>query len=216
MWIELLFSSSLLGMFAAAHPNAVAPETRWRVPKIRVCWAARELLPAICEAETPLQVDDEVLEIPDPKVRRKIAKWVTSEFSNEKTGIRFSGWRTCAQAPESDIYLFYAKAGQPSWERGMSSIGNCGQGEIRRPGKAWLFTTLYPGAGERAATEQVSRLLVLHEFGHLSGLLHEEVDPTSLMNLNWKSEVVRTASSQSRPIGLSEKDRQTLKSLYRN
>ncbi|MGE3974594.1 MAG: hypothetical protein AB7F59_08725 [Bdellovibrionales bacterium] len=227
--------------FSISEAGTIYTKTKWQKKDLHVCWAAREDQASICATEYPLDVEDENLSLPSPEMQERVKNWLNSEYTPERTGIHFTGWEKCTPDSQADVFMFYADVEYPRYERGLSSIGNCGMGTVQKPGKAWIFLKLFSGPntpiqvlkpdGALINPWLTTKALALHEFGHLTGLTHEKdnrdltiatleesemfvtkFDPVSVMNYAWFFQLGRVGGVEN--VGLSLGDQHSLQCLY--
>ncbi len=103
----------------------------------------------------------------------KVRQWVGEEFSEERTGIHFSGFLNCDETPDADVIIFHNK---------NSKFGTFLFGGLH--GLAALGPSIGSVEGYPAASAFVSisssgmdKGTVIHEFGHSAGLHHEHIHP---------------------------------------
>lgn len=93
-----------------------------------------------------------------------IQQWLEAEYSPERTGISFHGFSPCAEA-QADIILFRGSEG--GLIGGQASLGP------KRPGSVQG----YPQARGYVLIYDIKKSSVVHEFGHVAGLMHEHLHP---------------------------------------
>lgn len=173
--------------FSLIYRNAV-----WSKKEIRICFGEashfhqssfpRTLQRDPDEKNNPEQSD---LAPVTEKYRTLIRKTVDAEFTPERTGIHFTGWKPCSpDAAEADVILYM---GSPQYKSssllGMAAIGeNLESDRASKCAEEKAFVYLkHPDARTRddkgvdfvATSEEAFRITTLHEFGHLAGLGHE-------------------------------------------
>ncbi len=118
--------------------------------------------------------------------KKSIENIVSAEYSEEKTGIYFTGWKNCSETTAYDaILLTTTKRSKKINFSGFSSIG-IGRKNQRSDKPSIIFTgSFYTGKSHLQAKEQL-RYLALHEFGHLAGLRHEHATKESNDDLNYE------------------------------
>ena len=109
----------------------------------------------------------------------KTKRIVSEEFTKERTGIYFTGWKPCSQSKRVDIIIMKSSKKYHSITAypGRASLGSDG---LRS-------TTGYFSKGTKRsaiALATFSRENILHEFGHLTGLRHEHIHPEAKTDLN--------------------------------
>jgi len=156
---------ALLAVITTQSFAGVYVENQWRHDEVTTCFAEGE--------QGNRATDGYVLKVRNWKQKNKdrVKKWVTEEFTQERTGIYFTGFEDCADSPNADIIIFHNK---------NSSLGTFIFGGTH--GLALLGP--YPGSveGYPSASAFVSisssgmdKGTVIHEFGHSAGLQHEHI-----------------------------------------
>lgn len=101
--------------------------------------------------------------------RALIAKWVQDEYTAQTTGVRFVGFRGCSETSGADVVVARAHL-KPRSEYffGLTAPRDSVD-------QAFIFFNLDDmGGPELILNDQDSmHLSVVHEFGHMAGLLHE-------------------------------------------
>ncbi|WP_157684719.1 hypothetical protein [Bdellovibrio bacteriovorus] len=121
-------------------------------------------------------------------LKNRVKKLVTSEYSKEKTGVEFVGWDDCGSGSGDDnsvVNLFISTADAKklarSTEYGRASIGpNLQYGNFAEDKAPFLYVQ-HPSAmagdfifkNRKGLAQIYWDSTILHEFGHLAGLLHE-------------------------------------------
>lgn len=187
-----MLMSAFLGHAHAGVLNLVEPKIAWKKSDVDVCFADKTHLD-----KSDIQ-DDLDTKIKAASVasfgedhKRLIRRLIKRQFTPDRTGISFSGWKDCQDAPESDVYLYLIKDKNQKLS-GQASLGDSGYGISVSDGafkkrkelvvkrdhhkKAYLVLNLaYLGSESLSALEEM-KMTALHEFGHLAGLAHEHND----------------------------------------
>ncbi len=154
---------------STATAGIYRPDGAWPDRDVSVCFAARGLRMTTLERQRDTHAWP-------ARRKEQVRAWVEQEYTAARTGIHFTGWQDCADAPDADAVLFYSR-GNPlitafvGDTSGQASIGPYDHPESRLPvpvphyprarGYVWLNSSGF------------NRSTTLHEFGHLAGLHHE-------------------------------------------
>jgi hypothetical protein len=120
--------------------------------------------------------DFQVSPLPD-SVRSLIATTVSKEFSPLATGISFSGWLSCSKTRHPDL-----KVGKATLSNGSEPFAGITVNTDRRGDYAYTYVFINLDSFSEKSNEDTGyilnqtdslRLTIAHEFGHVSGLLHE-------------------------------------------
>lgn len=158
------------GAFAGSHVKLL-----WSEREISVCFAPGE------EGERIDKYGGYALRVKDwtPDQKTWMEKWVKEEFTPERTGIHFVGFRDCHELPGAEVVLFKSKTG------GLSNIMTTILGGV--VGWAGLGAHTYNVEGFPAAKNYVvlrssgiKKAFAIHEFGHVVGLGHEHEHPQAV------------------------------------
>lgn len=138
----------------------------------KTLWDKNELVTCFAPAEEKIRKSfTNKLNVRDwsEEDKTKVQTWVNSEYTLEHTGIHFSGWLDCAEAPLADVILFYNKT--PVKRSPLDGVAG-GYGPIDK-------IEGYPDARSYVAisTSGMIKNTVIHEFGHVAGLAHEHNHP---------------------------------------
>lgn len=120
----------------------------------------------------------DAFKIRDWKEKHKllIKTWVNEEYSAQKTGIHFVGWKDCDNDPRANVVLFYNK-------KSLLLTSIIGGSYIKgRSGALGAFQNSVPGypSAENSiiiSDGGIEKGSVVHEFGHVAGLAHEHTHP---------------------------------------
>ncbi len=158
----VLFSLILIAQAALA---GVYSENTWKNPQIIVCFTDAEDEPRI-ENGFPIKVKSW-----SKSNRRKLEAWVNEEYSEERTGIYFTGWKSCAEETEADVILFY---NHNSYIKRFVLGDIDGVAGDLGPRKREMVNG-FPGARSLVAISKtgMNKGTAIHEFGHVAGLAHE-------------------------------------------
>lgn len=182
MWIFLLFFASLsfAGPFSTGEPVF-----KWNKSNITVCWLNKERIPY--EKFNQFQIKrlstiEDSLITPQTSLKSFIQKTITEEFTKEKTGITFTGWKDCYNSGPVDTILLIGNDGSVNSTTGTSNIGrgiSFGSTEVIPEGKyAYVYLNVFYKPGKiKITADNYYKLLAIHEFGHLAGLRHEHIRP---------------------------------------
>ena len=175
-----------------------------------------------------------------------IQEAIQSEYTEGRVGIEFVGWKGCEVVNgkiQSDVVINYVADESPekteSIITGSSEIGKCKDNAPQDylPKVRFTIRVKAPWIHAIAPKEELTRV-ALHEFGHLSGLKHEDsqslsnetsesfnpktsqivslYDPESIMGYHYGHDVLRKHGipENSRGIVLSDGDLHALRCLY--
>lgn len=106
------------------------------------------------------------------KDKAKVKEWTNSEYTKERTGIYFTGWKSCEETAQPDVIIFFNKNSR--FFGNLDGIA-AGYGPVPK-------VDGYPHARSYAAISKsgMDKTTVLHEFGHVVGLAHEHNHPDSI------------------------------------
>ena len=150
----------------------------WDQPEIKVCFLSKVDQANLSKLAIPPGAEKEFVPAVFTKSEQlRIREVVNLNYTADETGVHFVGWGTCEPSSNADVFLF--KAGgfarrfwfkmKPFFE-GLSAIGQSGlllgDGFERDPLKK-SFVSI----------STVNSQTIVHEFGHLSGLRHEQAHP---------------------------------------
>lgn len=168
--------------------------------------------------------------------KEKVKSWVLSEYSEERTGIHFVGFEDCEDNPVTDVAIFYNQNNKFSSRLfgGLDGIASFGTTLKYHRG----FLRGYPMANGYVSisTSGMDKGTVIHEFGHIAGLMHEHEHPDAVINEPYCREAVEQGAlvgfeydpydsdsvmnycklnkKGGKNVGLSERDVLLLKKLY--
>lgn len=220
--MKLLFLFFLLLGHASA---GIHVQNLWQTNAVEVCFARGEARPRV-DAGVSFKIRDW-----SEEDKAKIRAWITVEYSAKKTGIHFTGWKSCEEARMSDVILFFN-------DKSMLMTALLGGQYIKgRAGALGAYPRSVPGYPYAQNSVVISsggmeKGSVVHEFGHVAGLGHEHTHPESAkrgracskINPSFHRSYVYTAydatsimsycSLESKLSSLSQSDRKLLKSLY--
>lgn len=165
--------------------------------------------------------------------KEKVINWVNAEYSAERTGIYFVGFTDCGVNPDIDVAIFYnknnkIKAHLLGGYDGIASLGTRGE-RISGYRRIRGYVAISKSGMDKGT--------VIHEFGHIAGLMHEHEHPDAInfepecdLTSEWShafSEYVyepydkdsvmnycKLFKRGGRRVGLSPRDVELLKRLY--
>jgi hypothetical protein len=182
--LSLSFSFSLM----AGVDGIVEPTTKWKKSTLKTCWLndARDMrthLPKHLFERTKENAHLSVFKGLTPAEKLDIQLMIDKEYTPERTGIHFAGWKDCSETTGPvDVYILTA-AGPTKrgffTNYGMADIGNGTNHEtIRLPedpdGPSQVFFVRAQEKDPKRSRE-MTKLFALHEFGHVVGLRHEHM-----------------------------------------
>lgn len=187
-----LFFVILLALNSTAYASIyglIEPKVAWSKKQLSVCFAT------YADKDKTQLVDD----IPANTKKEEISAFsaqemdliktqIEKEYTSDRTGITFSGWQTCKESPDSDVYLFKLTTRVVRF-LGIASMGEGGvriadksspnsfthekSNDKRKPVVALNFERMF--AGKKLTRDEEIKLFATHEFGHLAGLRHEHI-----------------------------------------
>ena len=189
----VLFSSLSLIALTAIQSGLCSPFsigyqfTNWPNKSVRVCFgnASHYALTGMPDIQfDEKQKNDlkngEVLDEVPADVRLKIKTMIQKEYTLARTGITYVGWETCTPtADNADAVILMGKKDFSFDFDGYAAVGRNLDGEHNAvenlEKKAFVYMNR-PGTfhkGEGMSDDDFLNILSTHEFGHLSGLAHE-------------------------------------------
>lgn len=174
----------------AAPVNLTEPDVGWSKKEVRVCFADSSHL---FKSRLYEKGVEQASLLPFTKAQKAAIKTViTQEYTLNRTGISYTGWKDCKQDPKSDAYLFRVIDPTISFS-GSATMGESGkisfidQGpeskivrayrkDKEEASKPYVALNTNVMTGEGASPIEHLQLAAVHEFGHLSGLDHEHMD----------------------------------------
>lgn len=133
----------------------------WPTKNVSVCFAPKDV-PEYVGGEVTAQVANWT-----QKNKDLVRSWVKAEFSEERTGINFIGWKDCAEAPKANVTLFYndngklANALSPRFDGRTGLVGYNPHSVQRYPNAANSITL---------AKKEIEKSVVVSKFGQVAGL----------------------------------------------
>lgn len=140
-------------------------DNTWRNDEVTVCFAKGE--------KTNRDEEGYVIKARAWKEKHKklVKQWVEEEYKPERTGIYFTGFQNCEDAPDSDVVIFHNKNNRVGTfifggTHGLSVVGPH-SGSVDGYPKALAFVSI--------SSTGLDKGTVVHEFGHAAGLQHEHL-----------------------------------------
>jgi hypothetical protein len=174
----LLFTLSHMTAFA----GIINQKSKWKKSKINVCW----IIPGVkykthsgLRSYSQRDQGDARNFVNFNQYKAVIETIVRQEYTLEKTGVEFVGWKNCPSTVSEKIYdaILFISANLNEYENfgGGSSVG-----DIRTISNEYYSQVTFAiSVGKRwnrninLKWDHVKRN-ALHEFGHLAGLVHED------------------------------------------
>ena len=174
----------LLSIIVPTHSRAglVDFKHKWEKREVKVCWIQENSIFENCmlaDANGPRHFGKLNSGYSSEKyqgLRQFIQKLITREYTSARTGIIFSGWGLCpvgSPTPEDvdagiALSVNEREYGYSGVMSGNSTTGKCS-------GRGLVNLTLYKGQSpDRLSVQDRVIRAVIHEFGHLAGLVHED------------------------------------------
>jgi hypothetical protein len=169
----------LLSLFTTSAMANIHTRNLWKHNEVTTCFGQAE---EVLREEGPY-----VLKVRDwkDKEKEKLKAWVLEEYSPERTGIFFTGFEDCENAPDADVIIFKNKNSKfkaffAGALHGLALLGPY-FGEVAGYPKASSFVSI--------SSTGMDKGTVIHEFGHVAGLAHEHEHPNA-----WKEDPKRCSS----------------------
>ncbi len=106
--------------------NLVEPKVTWNKTEVRVCFAEYKHYAKSQFSETIRNLPAKSFGTFSADQKNTIKAAVSREYTRDKTGIRFTGWKDCSKDPSSDAYLFRVVDDKQIFT-GLSSMGDSGE-----------------------------------------------------------------------------------------
>ncbi len=192
-----------LQLFLAAESMAGAYHSGniWPSSDVKVCWVTPDFYSQRSQ-EFFYGPGKNQQVFSSSQLQELIQKEINSQFKKEITGIHFTGWKPCewVRDPDStyrmkvdaDAAILLVSKEATSMFDVMGGSSNVGKEifhqrqtptlRLEIPKGAAVELNAHPmisGQLQRVTQQEYLKMLVLHEFGHLSGLLHEHASHES-------------------------------------
>lgn len=172
-----------------AYAGIIEPATLWEKNEIVTCFYNSEAQLAPTKLKTVQGAKETYEFVPKELSRRekkKVAETVLKNFSAERTGIYFTGWKDCSDTEEYDLIVMEAKGLVPFITRpsfnGRAVIGEDGSLARNEEGAIGFYEK--SGAMPYVALTVQKAGTVVHEFGHVAGLRHEHIHQDAFADEN--------------------------------
>lgn len=211
MKITLLLSI-LLSIITAAVAAIGEPISYWKKQEIKVCWQNKnELSPGLFTKNQWSKLAAASKELKEMPLAKKqfIKKTIQAEFSKTRTGVHFTGWKSCEQDPNVDTILIIVNSDQ--LPLGRSSVGRSEVYEneaqlLPIEKKTFVLLNLSPAVGSVLSADAELTYSAIHEFGHLAGLRHENISTEASNDPNCSESEIGPEVSQDSIAYLSSYD----------
>jgi hypothetical protein len=169
--------ASLAGTLSVGEPFL-----KWNKKEVKVCWQDLDPIPLERFDELhikKMELFKKTLATIEASSKQIIQEVITSEYTEVRTGIHFSGWKSCKDSANYDVVLFMGK--QNASVGGYASLGSghidshANYSLLEKGKLAFVYLDVDPGEGSRLNLNEHLRMGALHEFGHLAGLRHEHL-----------------------------------------
>lgn len=183
----------------------IEPRVIWDKKAVTTCFYDNEAQLALTRLES-LEVTKKNYDFRPKSLsrweRQKVVETVMANFSKERTGIHFVGWKPCSQERNPDLIVLEAKGKVPLFTRptfnGRAVIGEEGYATADAQGNLGFFYK--SGRVSHVALYTQNRGTVIHEFGHVAGLRHEHVHEESRKDPNCRGNATSLDFSDLEPI----------------
>lgn len=185
----LLVAASTLMLSSSVIAGVGKIDKVWNRPEVTVCFASKD------HKQTAIEYDENGSIKPiaakvfgpwDESLKKKVMTWINAEYTKERTGVSFIGWQDCSDGIKKEDVAIYVSSNKKSnvpssmGQHGMASIGRNGHVDVNTTKKAFAYF-LHPDLVREDMKnkvsaqniEQVFKQNIIHEFGHLAGLMHE-------------------------------------------
>lgn len=127
--------------------------------------------------------------------KQAIREVLTENFTLKEVGISFTGFKNCSEDSRADIYIVKFASPLPQLPAGWASMTGdahyencyndvCSITYLRDVQQPYVAMNVIPVVGRKTTDLQRLRILALHEFGHIAGLMHEHTRPERGMDRN--------------------------------
>lgn len=124
--------------------------------------------------------------------KQKVVDVVMKNFSEQRTGIHFVGFKDCSQTQEFDVVVMEAKGNIPLLSRpsfnGRAVIGEAGELSSLANGDSGFFDK--SGRIPTVALTVQKAGTIVHEFGHVAGLRHEHIHEDAFDDRNCENPII--------------------------
>lgn len=173
--------------------SAFEPMGKWNKTEIRVCWLTSAVFKTNIDVVDENILDEHAQILTSLELSQIIQNKINQEFTAQKTGIHFIGWKACKLSSthrviDADAVIAldsvseYAGVIEGETSVGMSVVDLFESAHVRRaadsPSLPTLVLHLPPTSkynSKKISFEDAVLLSSVHEFGHLAGLHHEHM-----------------------------------------
>lgn len=126
------------------------------------------------------------------KEKAKVVEVTMRNFTEDRTGIHFVGWKDCSETQEYDVVVMEAKGKIPV----LSSPSFNGRAVIGEDGVLLQTENGETGFFEKSGKLPIVALTVqkagtiVHEFGHVAGLRHEHIHQDAFDDENCENRII--------------------------
>lgn len=141
--------------------------------------------------------------------KQLIQKVVQAEFNKTRTGIYFTGWKSCELDPSADTVLITINSTKLPLGRssvGRSEVYQYETQALPQDKKTFVLLNMSPAVGSVLSYESELTFTAVHEFGHLAGLRHENINPEANSDSNCTESEIGPEVSQDSAVYLSPYD----------
>lgn len=187
--LKILISTLSIFVMSSSFGAVAKLDKLWPTSNIKVCFASKD------HKLTTIEYNDlghlsslspKVFGKWDEHLKTKVKSWINNEYKKEITGVFFSGFEDCSSELKNEVVAIYISSDSITnvpanmKHHGMASIANNGHLDFSINKKAYAYF-LHPklvklDMGTSYSVEEIELIFkqnVIHEFGHLAGLLHE-------------------------------------------
>ena len=179
--------------FAQATPRSSAEYlSRWKKLEINVCWLDNRPIQKQDFTNRRLGEVDPLMESRttfNSIYKAKVQEIVSAEYTKERTGIHFIGWKSCQEMEQYDLVIITADTYAPeifeddfffNYLLGQAVIGRIDNwltsSNMPEDKKSYVYLNLdTQGLAPLVSVFDGVLSTALHEFGHVAGLRHEQI-----------------------------------------
>jgi hypothetical protein len=207
---SFVLSASLLLPSPSALSGTYVSSAIWKKSTLKVCVLSQPKNIIHQRKKTEEITTDDLTALRSAKpssreLQQKIINLIQSEFTQEKTGIDFTQFKDCKEAPNSDLALTLLDLDDTKYESlsfdGIAFIGKNSDGLRSRNRTRFLTSKKIPLVVIVNFKNSVDRTMrtAAHEFGHAAGLIHEHPKSSEEYDPNCKqlekAQYVRTTQT---------------------